>query len=161
MQINIRKGTEADVPAMFKLVKELALFEKAPEAVVNDEAQMILDGFGPDPIYKVFVAEDDNTKEVIGMCLYYMAYSTWKGKLLYLDDLIVTESYRRSGAGRLLLNEFIKEADRLGVKQVRWHVLDWNQPAIDFYTKYGVDFDAEWIKCALTREEIQALAAKI
>lgn len=161
MQIVIRKGVQADVPAMFKLVKELALFEKAPEAVVNTEQQMVLDGFGPDSIYKVFVAEDSATKEVVGMCLYYMAYSTWKGKLLYLDDLIVTESYRRYGAGRLLLNEFIKEADRLKVNQVRWHVLDWNEPAIKFYKTYGVDLDAEWIKCALTREEINALVKKL
>ena len=110
MRFIIRHGDEKDVPGMMKLVRELALFERAPEAVVNTEKMLREDGFGKHSIYNVFVCEDVNTNEIIGMALYYTAYSTWKGKMLFLDDLVVTETHRRYGIGRKLIDEFLKEA---------------------------------------------------
>lgn len=139
---------------MFRLVKELAEFERAPEAVVNTEEQMLLDGFGKDSIYRVIVAEDAVTNDIIGMALYYTAYSTWKGKMLFLDDLVVTEKYRRYGIGRKLMNAFLNDAKEMNVNQVRWQVLDWNTPAIRFYESLGAELDREWITCKMSRAEI-------
>lgn len=141
---------------MFRLVKELAEFERAPEAVVNTETQMLEDGFGKEAIYRVFVAEDTVTNEVVGMALYYTAYSTWKGKMLFLDDLVVTEKYRRYGIGRKLINAFLNEARELGVNQVRWQVLNWNAPAIEFYKSLGAELDPEWITCKMSNQDIAA-----
>ncbi len=154
MSFIIRRGDVNDVPGMFRLVKELALFERAPEAVVNTEDKLREDGFGRNPIYKVFVAEAADTNEIIGMALYYTAYSTWKGRIFYLDDLIVTESYRRFGIGRKLLNEVLRDANEKGVTQIRWQVLDWNTPAIEFYRTIGAEFDKEWITCKMSDTEI-------
>jgi ribosomal protein S18 acetylase RimI-like enzyme len=154
MSFLIRHGDEKDVPGMMRLVHELALFEKAPEAVVNTEAAMLKDGFGKNPLYKVIIAEAADTNEVIGMALYYTAYSTWKGKMLFLDDLIVTESYRRYGIGRKLINEFLLDAKQQGVNQVRWQVLDWNTNAIEFYKSLGVEMDAEWITVKMNKDQI-------
>ena len=155
MSFIIRHGDEKDVAGMFRLVKELAEFEKAPEAVVNTEARLREDGFGKNPIYKVFIAEEVATGDVVGMALYYTAFSTWKGRIFYLDDLIVTEAFRRYGIGEKLLNEVLKAAAEAGVNQIRWQVLDWNKPAITFYEKVGVEFDAGWIDCKMTKEKIQ------
>jgi GNAT superfamily N-acetyltransferase len=152
----IRKGNKEDVSQMFRLVKELAEFERAPEAVVNTETQMLEDGFGKEAIYRVFVAEDTVTNEVVGMALYYTAYSTWKGKMLFLDDLVVTEKYRRYGIGRKLINAFLNEARELGVNQVRWQVLNWNAPAIEFYKSLGAELDPEWITCKMSNQDIAA-----
>ena len=113
------------------------------------------DGFGKHSIYKVFIAEDATSNEVIGMALYYTAYSTWKGKMLFLDDLVVTEKYRRYGIGRKLINEFLSEAKLLAVNQVRWQVLNWNTPAIEFYKSLGAELDPEWITCKMSKEEIE------
>lgn len=154
MSFIIRRGDEKDVRGMFNLVKELAEFERAPEAVVNTEKILAEDGFGKHSIYKVFVAEEVATGDVIGMALYYTAYSTWKGKIIYLDDLVVTERCRKSGIGKKLLNEVLKEASRLGVNQIRWQVLEWNEPAIKMYEKVGVTFDAEWIDCKMSKDQI-------
>lgn len=154
MSFLIRRGDERDVPGIMKLVQELALFERAPEAVVNTEKMLHEDGFGKNSIYKVFVAEAADTNEVIGMALFYTAYSTWKGKMLFLDDLVVTESYRRYGIGRKLMNEFLKEARETGVNQIRWQVLNWNTPAIQFYKSLGAELDEEWITCKMTKQEI-------
>lgn len=140
---------------MFSLVKELALFERAPEAVVNTEEQLLEDGFGENSIYSVFIAEDEATKKIAGMALYYTAYSTWKGKMLFLDDLVVTEKYRRFGIGRKLMNEFLKEAQALGVNQIRWQVLDWNTPAIKFYESLNAALDREWITCKMSHLDIE------
>jgi ribosomal protein S18 acetylase RimI-like enzyme len=155
MSFIIRQGDKNDVPGMFRLIRELAEFERAPEAVVNTEKKLMEDGFGKHSIYKVFVAEDANTNDIIGMALYYIAYSTWKGRILYLDDLIVTESKRRYGIGSMLLNEVLRDAKETGVEQIRWQVLDWNTPAIEFYKKVGVDFDPEWINCKMSKEQIE------
>lgn len=140
--------------AWYRLVKELAEFEQAPEAVVNTEAKLWEDGFGTNPIYKVFIAEERATGDIIGMALYYTAFSTWKGRIFYLDDLIVTEKFRKYGIGKKLLNEVLKAAAEAGVNQIRWQVLDWNKPAIALYEKIGVEFDAGWIDCKMTKEQI-------
>lgn len=139
---------------MFKLIKELATFERATEAVVNTEKMLREDGFGKNSIYKVFIAEEVATGDVIGMALYYTAFSTWKGRIFYLDDLVVTERFRRYGIGEKLLNEVLKEANAKGVNQIRWQVLDWNKPAITFYQKIGVEFDAGWIDCKMSKDVI-------
>lgn len=154
MSFIIRKGNREDVKSMFRLVKELAEFERVPEAVVNTEEMMLQDGFGENAIYRVFVAEEADTNDIIGMALYYTAYSTWKGKVLFLDDLVVTEKYRRFGIGRKLINAFLTDAKELGVNQIRWQVLDWNTPAIEFYKSLGAELDAEWITCKMSKQEI-------
>jgi GNAT superfamily N-acetyltransferase len=134
------------------LIKELALYEKAPDEVITSEEQMHEDGFGENPIFKFIVAEVN--KEIVGMALYYWKYSTWKGKGIYLDDIIVTENHRRKGIGKLLMDEIIKIAAREKANKLEWQVLDWNEPAINFYKKYNVEFDGEWINCKISGEEL-------
>lgn len=148
MSFIVRKGTPADIPQAFELVKELAEYEKAPDQVSNTAEQMLLDGFGPTPIFGFFVAETDG--RVVGMSLYYYRYSTWKGKRLYLEDIIVTESMRGYGLGKQLFDATIEEAKATQCTGMMWQVLDWNEPAINFYKKYyDARFDGEWLNCHL------------
>jgi GNAT superfamily N-acetyltransferase len=161
MSFLIRHGDEKDIAGIFRLVKELAEFERAPEAVVNTEKMLLEDGFGKNAIYKVFIAEEVATGDVIGMALYYTAYSTWKGRIFYLDDLIVTQRFRKFGIGQQLLDEVLKAAEDAGVNQIRWQVLDWNEPAINFYKKMGAVLDATWIDCKMSREDIVSYVAAI
>ena len=161
MNFIIRQGNENDVPGIFKLINELAMFEREPEAVVNTESKLKEDGFGENSIYKVFVAEETDTKEIIGMALYYTAFSTWKGKIFYLDDIVVTERCRKFGIGRKLINEVLRDAHRAGVKQIRWQVLDWNTPAVEFYKSIGVEFDPAWINCKMSNEQIEKYVESI
>lgn len=147
MNIQVRKGTPEDVPQVFKLVQELAVYEKAADQVSNTPEQMLEDGFGPNPIYGLLVAEADG--KIVGISMYYTRYSTWKGKRLYLEDLIVTESMRGYGLGKKLLDATIAEARDTQCTGVMWQVLDWNEPAIKFYESYGARLDAEWINCHL------------
>jgi len=144
----IRKGTKEDVARAFELVEELALFEKAPEEVTNNIEMMMEDGFGANPIFEFIVAELDG--EIIGMSLYYWRYSTWKGKRLYLEDLIVTELKRGIGAGKKLFERTVEIAKEEGATGMMWQVLDWNTPAIEFYKKYGADIQAGWHNCHLS-----------
>lgn len=115
---------------------------------------LLEDGFGEHSIYRVFVAEEAASGDIIGMALYYTAYSTWKGRLLYLDDLVVTEKYRQYGIGRKLIHAVLNEARENKVEQIRWQVLDWNTPAIEFYKKLGARLDPSWINCSMTKQEI-------
>lgn len=147
MNIQVRKGTAADVPQVFELVRELALYEKAPEQVTNTPEMMLHDGFGPEPIFGLFVAEVDG--KVVGISLYYYRYSTWKGKRLYLEDIVVTESMRGYGLGKQLFDATVEEAKNTQCTGMMWQVLDWNEPAIQFYKKYGTRFDEGWINCHL------------
>ncbi|WP_428657308.1 N-acetyltransferase family protein [Runella sp.] len=147
MNIRIRKGTAEDVPQAFELVRELALYEKAPEQVTNTPEMMLHDGFGPDPIFGLFVAEVDG--RVVGISLYYYRYSTWKGKRLYLEDIVVTESMRGYGLGKQLFDATVEEAKNTQCTGMMWQVLDWNEPAIQFYKKYEARFDEGWINCHL------------
>jgi GNAT superfamily N-acetyltransferase len=152
--MNIRKGIKSDLPQVLELIQELADYEKAAHEVEITLTQLEEDGFGENPVYEFFVAE--NESEIVGIALYYFRYSTWKGKAVYLEDLVVKGSERGKGYGQLLLDAIIKEAKRTNSKQVRWQVLDWNEPAIEFYKKLGADLDGEWINCTLTSQQIQS-----
>jgi GNAT superfamily N-acetyltransferase len=147
--ISIRAGVLDDVPDAFALVTELAVYERAAEQVSNTVEQMALDGFGPNPLYGMLVAEESATKKIVGMALYYFRYSTWKGKRLYLEDIIVTEEYRGYGVGKLLLDATIDTARDTQCTGMMWQVLDWNQPAIGFYQQFGTRFDNGWTNCHL------------
>jgi GNAT superfamily N-acetyltransferase len=153
MNIAIRKGTKTDLPAVLNLVKELAIYEKAPNEVTVTLNEMERDGFGENPIFSFFVAETDG--KVVGIALYYIKYSTWKGKCVFLEDIIVTEAYRQYGIGKKLFDEVVKVAKAMHVKRLEWQVLEWNEPAIKFYKKLNAHFDEEWINCKLTDKEIQ------
>jgi len=155
MTITIRKAEPRDVPDVLALIKELAVYEKAPDEVTTTKESMLRDGFGEEKIYHSLVAEVDGV--IVGTAIFYVAYSTWKGKMVYLDDLVVTESHRRYGIGKKLLDEVGKIAKEMGANLLRWHVLDWNEPAINFYKKYEASFDAHWIMCKLTRKQMEEL----
>lgn len=135
MNINVRKAEKKDVPEMFRLIKELALYEKAPDEVKVTVEELERDGFGPDAVYKAFVAESE--KGIIGMALYYIKYSTWKGKCVFLEDLVVSQEYRQYGVGSKLFDAVVKVCKELGVRKMDWQVLDWNEPALKFYKKYN------------------------
>src|ERR1043165_5301122 len=124
MAVIIRNGSKNDLPGVLRLIKELAEFEKAPDAVTNSVGDMEKEGFGSQPSFRFHVAELN--REIVGIAIYYIKYSTWKGKGLYLDDLIVTEKLRGKGIGKKLFDAFMLEAKNIGAKQVHWQVLDWN-----------------------------------
>lgn len=151
MEIKIRKAISSDCPCMMVLVRELAVFEKAPNEVTVTLEHFIDSGFGKNPVWKALVAVDSEEK-IIGISLYYLRYSTWKGTRLYLEDLIVTEEFRGKGIGKKLFDETLEQARLLGVGGMMWQVLDWNQPAIEFYKKYGTELSSEWINCSLRLE---------
>lgn len=152
MNTIVRFAAEEDIPFVHGLIKELAEYEKAPQEVTNTVNDMLRDGFGLHPVYRCLVAETDG--KVTGMAIYFIKYSTWKGKGIYLDDIVVTESMRRMGIGKLLFDAIVKDAKLIGAKQLHWQVLDWNTPAIEFYKKYNADLDSEWINCKLTEEQL-------
>ena len=138
----IRKATKNDMPSVLELIQELATFEKEPDAVVVTVDDLIRDGFSENPLFQCFVAEVEN--EIIGMALYYYRYSTWKGKTIHLEDLIVKENKRGTGAGFALYKEIIKQGKSENVRRIEWNVLDWNTPAIDFYEKSGAKVLGDW-----------------
>ena len=151
--IVLRRGVETDLPQVLDLIKELAEYEKAPDAVTNTLAAMQRDGFGPEPIFGFFVLEN-KAFEIIGLALYYTAYSTWKGRMLYLEDLVVTGAARRGGLGRLLFNAVVAEARATGAVCMKWQVLDWNESAIGFYKKLGANIESEWLNGNLTEAQL-------
>lgn len=154
MEFNIRKGEKRDVPQVLGLIKELALYEKAPQEVTNTKEAMLIDGFGENPIYGLFVAIFN--EQIIGIAVYYTKYSTWKGRCIYLDDIIVTESWRGKGVGKLLFEEVIKVSKESKAGRMEWQVLDWNTPAIEFYkNKFNAVLDSAWINGKLTYEQLQ------
>lgn len=152
MDITYRKATKKDVPSILKLIKELAEYEKSPLEVTNTEEDMLKDGFGENPIFEAFLAEKNN--EIIGLALFFISYSTWKGKCVYLEDIIVTESMRGIGIGQKLFDIVVVQAKKHNAKRLQWQVLNWNNPAINFYEKIGADLDDEWINCKLTEQQI-------
>ena len=153
----LRRGVEADLPQVLGLIQELAAYERAPEAVTNTLAAMQRDGFGPAPIFSFFVLEGEASK-IIGLALYYTAYSTWKGRMLYLEDLVVTEAARRGGHGRLLFDAVVAEARATGAVRMKWQVLDWNEPAIAFYQKLGANIEGEWLNGNLDEAQLARYA---
>ena len=156
--MKIREGTQQDLPRVLELIKELAEYERASHEVINSVEQLMQDGFGPIPIYGFFVAE--NERGIIGLSLYYWRYSTWKGKRLYLEDIIVTEKERGSGTGKLLFDRTMRKSLEENCSGMMWQVLEWNEPAINFYKKYGAKLDDEWTNCSLDRAEIEALTKR-
>ena len=154
----LRRGVEADLPQVLGLIQELAEYEQAPDAVTNTLEAMQRDGFGPEPIYGFFVLEND-AAQIVGLALYYTAYSTWKGRMLFLEDLVVTEAARRGGRGRLLFDAVVAEARATGARRMKWQVLDWNEPAIAFYKKLGANIEGEWLNGNLDHAQLAAYAA--
>lgn len=155
MSILIRKGTIEDLPAVLALIRELADYEKAPDEVAVSLEEMQTWGFGPDKQFDFFVAVVDGS--IVGLALYYYKYSTWKGKCLFLEDIIVTDSQRRKGIGNRLFEAVMAVAKEQKVRRMEWQVLEWNTPAIEFYKKYQSRFDGEWINCKLTGEDLQQM----
>ena len=147
MQINIRRAVIEDCSRIMELIQELADYEKAPEEVTVTLAHFQESGFGPNPVWWAFVAEVDGRVE--GFALYYIRYSTWKGQRMYLEDILVTEQMRGKQLGKLLFDRLIVEAKEKNLKGMVWQVLEWNEPAINFYKKYNASFDGEWINCSI------------
>ena len=145
--IQIRKAVKEDCSRLLELVKELAVYEKAPNEVTVTLEHFIESGFGETPVWWAFVAEENGI--ILGFALYYIRYSTWKGQAMYLEDILVTESARGKGIGKLLFERLIEEAKEKVFNRIIWQVLDWNEPAINFYKKYNVKFDAEWVNCSM------------
>lgn len=149
--MKIRKGTKEDISAVLALIKELAVFEKEPEAVILTVDDLVRDGFGENPLFHTFVASvnsDSNgnktSEEIVGVALYYYRYSTWKGRTIHLEDLIVKEKMRGSGIGKALYKEVIAQGKKDNVNRIEWAVLDWNTTAIDFYEKSGAKVLKDW-----------------
>ena len=153
MKVTIRKGTFSDLPDVLGLIKELADFEKSLHEVTLSLEDLQQDGFGKHPYYWFLVAQDQS--EIIGMSFYFIRYSTWKGRFLFLEDFVVKEAYRNKGVGAMLFEETIRQAQILNVKGMIWQVLDWNQDAIRFYKKYKADISSEWYNGKLTHEQIK------
>lgn len=154
MKIQIRKAVKEDCVRMMELITELAVYEKAPDAVTVSLEHFIESGFGEKPVWWAYVAElptpSGQGYYVEGFALYYIRYSTWQGQRMYLEDLIVTEKMRGQGIGKLLFDKLIEVAREKMYSGIMWQVLDWNEPAINFYKKFnGVQFDGEWVNCSL------------
>ncbi len=139
----IRTATANDMETVHKLIRELAIYEKAEEQHTNSVEQLIKDGFGPEKVFDCIVAESNGN--IVGFALFYTSYSTWKGKCLYLEDFVVTEAMRGAGIGKLLFDEVYRIAEERKVGRFEWQVLDWNEPALNFYRKYNAELDGEWI----------------
>ena len=147
MKIDIREAKKEDCPRILDLVKELAIYEKAPDEVTVTLDHFIESGFGPKPVWWAFVAEVDGI--VQGFALYYIRFSTWKGQRMYLEDFYVTEEMRSQSLGKLLFERLIEEVKNKKLNGMMWQVLEWNEPAINFYKKYNAVFDSEWLNCAI------------
>lgn len=155
MTVNVRPAVKEDCKKMMDLIHELAIYERSPEEVTVDFDHFVESGFGPNPVWGAYVAETaslsgENSLEVIGFALYYTRYSTWKGQRLYLEDLLVTECMRGKGIGKLLMDKLIDHGRENKFSGMVWQVLEWNEPAINFYKKYHATLDAGWLNCSIT-----------
>jgi GNAT superfamily N-acetyltransferase len=160
MPIRIRRAVKEDCPRLLELVQELATYERAPNEVTVTLEHFSESGFGDKPVWWAFVAlapgQSPQTKsgsiaseKIIGFALYYIRYSTWKGQAMYLEDILVTESMRGKGIGKLLFDRLIEEAREKKLPRIVWQVLEWNEPALNFYKKYNADLDPEWVNCSI------------
>lgn len=156
MEIKIRIAVKEDCHRLLELIHELAVYEKAPNEVTVRIEEFQEAGFGKNPVWKAFVAEENGI--IQGFGLYYIRYSTWKGCRMYLEDLLVTEKMRGKGIGKLIFNRLIEEAIEMKFKGMTWQVLDWNEPAINFYKKYNSDFDGGWLNVALSEDQLKKLS---
>lgn len=173
MNISVRRGKKSDLPQVLALIKELALYEKAPGEVTLTVKEFEKDLESGHPLFHFFVAGKSTKNEslriyekpkkkkkkddIVGIALYYYGYSTWKGKRMYLDDIVVTEKMRGNGIGKMLFDEIVNEAKKNKVKQIMWQVLEWNDPAINFYKKYNAILDPEWITGKLNVEQLEKI----
>ena len=158
MDFLIRKALKKDIPDILRLIKELAVFEKEPDAVIVNEEVLLSEGFSNNPMFTCFVAERDHM--VLGMALVYPRFSTWKGRALHLEDLIVSQEHRGKGIGFALYKEVMKYAIEEKMNRVQWEVLDWNTPAIDFYENSGATVLRDWYVVQIHNDEIEKLANK-
>ena len=170
MEVTIRPARPEDVPAMLELVRELAVFEKEPEAVTVTEAEMLDAGFGEKPVWWGWVAEgrsddqmirgsDDGNAMLVGIAVCYERYSTWRGRVGYLEDIVVTDRVRGQGVGEKLFKACAAECVRRGYHHLTWQVLDWNEGAIRFYKRLGAELDGEWVNGRLYQEQLQQIAS--
>ena len=153
MKFTIRRATKDDCSAMLELVRELAVYERAPHEVTVEIEHFIESGFGDNPVWWAFVAtafdEESAHERIVGFALYYVRYSTWKGQKMYLEDILVTDEFRGRGIGQMLMDALINEARDKKFQGITWQVLDWNELAINFYKKYNARFDGEWVNVLL------------
>lgn len=151
MDIHIRKAVKEDCQHLLELIDELAEYEKAPREVTVTLEHFIESGFGPHPVYWAYVAtiQENAEERIVAFALYYIRYSTWKGQRMYLEDILVTKDFRGKGIGKMLFDKLIEETRERKLHGITWQVLDWNEPAINFYKKYNARFDPEWINCSL------------
>ncbi|MFK7812683.1 MAG: N-acetyltransferase family protein [Maribacter sp.] len=156
---DIRKARADDMPQVLNLIQELASFEKEDDAVEVSVEDLVEDGFGTEKLFQCFVAENDDS--IVGMALAYPRYSTWKGPVIHLEDLIVTKAMRGSGLGSALLAEVVKYGSDLGVKRISWEVIDWNEPAITFYEKKGARVMRDWDVVQLDEQGMKAFLKNI
>ena len=159
MEFKIREGIKTDLPAVLKLIQELAEYEKALDQVTISLEDLENDGFGERPWYWFLVVEKNN--EIIGISFYWIRYSTWKGKFLYLEDFVVKKEYRGRGIGAKLFEETINVCHNLKLNGMVWQVLDWNTPAVNFYKKYNAEISTEWLNGKLTKDQIDVLKQRI
>jgi GNAT superfamily N-acetyltransferase len=157
MEVNLRVAKIGDCSRLLELILELAVYEKAPDEVEVSLAEFKEAGFGQKPVWKAFVAEVDNY--IVGFALYYTRYSTWKGRRIYLEDLLVTEDMRGKGIGKLLFEAVVTETKNLGFSGMVWQVLDWNEPAINFYKKYEAGLEAGWLNASLSQQQLSNYTA--
>ncbi|MEI6764341.1 MAG: GNAT family N-acetyltransferase [Bacteroidota bacterium] len=153
MEFILRPATKEDLPEVLKLIQELALYERAPQEVTVTLNELAEDGFGERPLYEIILALSGT--ELLGMSFYFISYSTWKGKCIYLEDIIVKEKYRGNNIGKTLFDAVVMKAKEFGAKRLQWQVLNWNEPAIGFYKKYNASMDETWLNGKLTEKQIQ------
>jgi GNAT superfamily N-acetyltransferase len=152
MQVNLRVAEKRDCARLLELVNELAEYERAPLEVTVTLQEFEDAGFGDKPVWKAYVAEVDGL--VVGFGLYYVRYSTWKGCRMYIEDLLVTEAMRGKGVGKIIFDQLVAEAKSLGFNGITWQVLDWNEPAINFYNKYNAAIEPGWLNASLSKQQL-------